>query len=115
MVKKKTGEPHMCLDLRSLNAIKTPAKFPLPTPREMLEGAYYFSSLDMLWAYWSVPLREEDKHKTAFTVRNKKYAFNVMCFGLTNAPATFSRLVNKVFQEFQHYFALCFLDDVLCY
>jgi len=51
MVKKKTGETRMCLDLRSLNAITTPAKFPLPTPREMfdqLEGAYYFSSLDML-------------------------------------------------------------------
>ncbi|CAM9934362.1 unnamed protein product, partial [Heterosigma akashiwo] len=109
MVKKKTGETRMCLDLRALNTITTPAKFPLPTPREMfdqLEGAYYFSSLDML---------DEDKHKTAFTVRNKKYAFNVMCFGLTNAPATFSHLVNKVFQGCQHDFALCFLDDVLCY
>ncbi|CAM9755866.1 unnamed protein product, partial [Heterosigma akashiwo] len=108
----------MCLDLRALNAITTPSKFPLPTAREMFDNlaeAYYFTSLDMLWAYWSVPLREGDKSKTAFTVRNRKYAFNVMCFGLTNAPATFSHLVNKVFQGCQYEFALCFLDDVLCY
>ncbi|CAN0055097.1 unnamed protein product, partial [Heterosigma akashiwo] len=118
MVAKKTGETRMCLDLRALNAITTPSKFPLPTAREMFDNlaeAYYFTSLDMLWAYWSVPLREGDKSKTAFTVRNRKYAFNVMCFGLTNAPATFSHLVNKVFQGCQYKFSLCFLDDVLCY
>ncbi|CAM9441752.1 unnamed protein product, partial [Heterosigma akashiwo] len=118
MVAKKSGETRMCLDLRALNAITTPSKFPLPTAREMFDNlaeAYYFTSLDMLWAYWCVPLREGDKSKTAFTVRNRKYAFNVMCFGLTNAPATFSHLVNKVFQGCQYEFALCFLDDVLCY
>ncbi|CAM9669117.1 unnamed protein product, partial [Heterosigma akashiwo] len=87
LVQKKTGDLRMCLDLRSLNQITKKAKFPLPTTREMfdqLAGSWYFSSMDMLWAYWSIPLRETDRHKTAFTLRNKKYCWKVMCFGLTN-------------------------------
>ncbi|CAM9844806.1 unnamed protein product, partial [Heterosigma akashiwo] len=101
LVQKKTGDLRMCLDLRALNLITKKAKFPLPTTREMfdqLAGSWYFSSMDMLWAYWSIPLRDADRHKTAFTLRNKKYCWKVMCFGLTNAPATFSHLVNKVFR-----------------
>ncbi|CAM9347594.1 unnamed protein product [Heterosigma akashiwo] len=82
---------------------------------DQLAGSWYFSSMDMLWAYWSIPLRETDRHKTAFTLRNKKYCWKVMCFGLTNAPATFSHLVNKVFQGYNNDFALCFLDDVLAH
>ena len=116
--KKQGGGLRLCLDLRALNLITRKAKFPLPTTREMfdqLTDSWYFSSLDMLWAYWSVPLRKEDRHKTAFTIRNKKYCWRVMCFGLTNAPATFSHLVNKVFQGYNNDFALCFLDDVLAY
>ncbi|CAM9946464.1 unnamed protein product [Heterosigma akashiwo] len=71
--------------------------------------------MDCRWAYWSVPLREQDQAKTSFTIRNRKYCWKVMCFGLKNAPATFSHLMNKVFQGCQYDFALCFLDDVLCY
>ncbi|CAM9358346.1 unnamed protein product [Heterosigma akashiwo] len=82
---------------------------------DQLAGSWYFSSMDMLWAYWSIPLRETDRHKTAFTLRNKKYCWRVVCFGLTNAPATFSHLVNKVFQGYNNDFALCFLDDVLAH
>ena len=105
--------------MRGLNKItETVIKFPLPTPREMfdqLANSWWYSSMDCRWAYWSVPLREQDQAKTSFTIRNRKYCWKVMCFGLKNAPATFSHLMNKVFQGCQYDFALCFLDDVLCY
>ena len=52
-------------------------------------------SLDLAAAYWTVPMAEEDKEKTAFTVRSGKFKFNVMPFGLTNAVATFCALWTK--------------------
>jgi hypothetical protein len=118
MVGKKGGDVRMCMDLRGLNKITETVKFPLPTPREMfdhLANSWWYSSMDCRSAYWSVRLREEDEPKTSFTVRNKKYCWKVMCFGLKNAPATFTHLMNKVLQGCQYEFALCFIDDILCY
>ncbi|CAM9820770.1 unnamed protein product, partial [Heterosigma akashiwo] len=82
---------------------------------DQLANSWWYSSMDCRWAYWGVPLREQDQAKTSFTIRNRKYCWKMMCFGLKNAPATFSHLMNKVFQGCQYDFALCFLDDVLCY
>ena len=57
---------------------------------ENLHQSFYFTSLDLALAYWSVPLHEESKEKTAFTVQSGKYKFNAMPFGLTNEVATFA-------------------------
>ena len=72
-----------------------------PLPRiddtlESLHGSQYFTTLDLKSGYWQVPIKEEDKEKTAFRTSNGQlYEFNQLPFGLCNAPATFSRLMDR--------------------
>ena len=118
MVTKKDGSIRFCVDYRQLNKVTKTCKYPLSNPYscfEKLHNAYYFTSLDLVSAYWSIPMSEEDKEKTAFTLRSGKYEFNVMPFGLTNAVATFCALMDKLFSPFQWDFVLCFIDDCLIF
>jgi len=116
MVTKKDGSIRFCVDYRQLNKVTKKSKYPLTNPYscfEKLSGSYYFSSLDLVSAYWSVPMAEEEK--TAFTLRSGKYEFNVMPFGLTNAVATFCALMDKLFAGYQWDFVLCFIDNCLIF
>ena len=118
MVTKKDGTPRFCIDFRKLNKDTKICKYPLTNPQscfDKLHNAYFFTSLDLKAAYWSIPMAEEDKEKTAFTIRSAKYEFNVMPFGLTNAVATFCALIDKLFAECQWGFILCFIDDILVF
>ncbi|CAM9771872.1 unnamed protein product, partial [Heterosigma akashiwo] len=75
------------MDLRGLNKITETVRFPLPTPREMfdqLANSWWYSSMDCRWAYWSVPLREQDQAKTSFTIRNRKYCWKVITIQWTD-------------------------------
>lgn len=83
---------------------------------DTLSGAKYFSKLDLRSGYWQVEIEEEDKHKTAFSVGNFGFfECNRMCFGLTNAPATFQRLMEKCMGELHLRECLIFLDDILIF
>lgn len=83
---------------------------------DTLSGAKYFSKLDLRSGYWQVEIAEKDKHKTAFSVGNIGfYECNRMCFGLTNAPATFQRLMEKCMGEIHLKECLIFLDDILIF
>ena len=119
MVPKKDGTKRMCIDYRKLNEITVKDAYPLPRNGQRidaLQGAGFFSSLDLASGYWQVPVAREDRHKTAFcTPDGGLFEFVKMPFGLTNAPATFQRLMNNIFAAdlFQH--VLIFLNDVLTY
>ncbi|UYV65435.1 K02A2.6-like [Cordylochernes scorpioides] len=91
-----------------------------PIPRiddvmDTLQGSKYFSAIDLKSGYWQVEIEERDKEKTAFTTAHGLYEFNVMPFGLCNAPATFERNMDNVLGNLRWQICLCYLDDVIIY
>lgn len=79
------------------------------------QGAEYFSSLDLRSGYWQIPMHEADKEKTVFVTPDGLYEFNVMPFGLCNAPSTFERLMDTVLRGLKWQTCLCHLDDVVIF
>ena len=102
-VEKKDGMQRMCVDYRSLNEVTIKNKYPLPHIEDLfdqLRGAKVFSKIDMRSGYHQLRIRPSDIPKTAFTTRYGLYEYTVVSFGLTNAPAYFMYLMNKMFMEY---------------
>ena len=96
LVKKKDGSLRFVCDFRSLNDVTIKDTYPLPRISEVIdrmEGSVYFTTLDCASAYWSIPLSESDKEKTAFSGPRGKFEFNVTPFGLCNAGASYQRMI----------------------
>ena len=118
LVRKKDGSIRFCVDYRRLNAVTQFDAYPLPRIDETFEalsGSRYFTTLDLLSGYWQVGLTESARIKSAFTVRGGLYLWNVMPFGLCNAPSTFERLMESVLQGLQWKTCLVYLDDVVIF
>ena len=80
-----------------------------------LQGARYFSKIDLRSGYHQLRIREADVSKTAFRIRYGHCEFLVKSFGLTSATPAFMDLMNRVFRPYVDQFVVIFIDDILVY
>lgn len=115
-VPKPGGGLRFCLDYRALNQITTKLRYPLPRIDDLLDaarGGKFFSALDMASGYHQIKIAEADVPKTAFSTPFGHYEWRVLPMGLCNAPSSFMRVMNKVFEKYIGDFVLIYLDDIL--
>lgn len=116
LVPKEDGSLCFCVDYRRLNSITKKDVYPLLRVDDIfdtLDGAKYFTSLDLASGYWQVELEEEARAKSAFTTHQGLYEFIRMPFGLCNAPATFQRVMQVILRGLEWRSCFVYLDDIL--
>ncbi|GJV89985.1 putative nucleotidyltransferase, ribonuclease H [Tanacetum coccineum] len=117
-VKKKDGSFHMCIDYRELNKLTIKNRYPVPRIDDLfdqLQGARYFSKIDLRSGYHQLRVHDDDISKSTFRIRYGHFEFTVMPFGLTNAPVVFMDLMNRVCKPYLDKFVIVFIDDILIY
>ncbi|TYK26660.1 pol protein [Cucumis melo var. makuwa] len=110
------GSMCLCIDYKELNKVTVKNKYSLPRIDDLfdqLQGVIVFSKIDLRSRYHQ--LRIKDIPKTVFRSRCGHYKFIVMSFGLTNAPAVFMDLMNRVFKDFLDTFVIVFIHNILVY
>ena len=118
LVQKKDGSTRFCVDYRRLNKVTRKDSYPLPRVDDILDsldGAQWFTTLDLASGYWQVEVDPEHRQKTAFTTGQGLYEFRVMPFGLCNAPSTFQRLMELVLAGLEWDTCLAYLDDIVVF
>lgn len=115
-VEKGDGSLRMCIDYRALNKITVKDRYPMPNIQDIfdkLQGAKVFSTLDLQSGYNQIQISEKDRPFTAFNTPMGQFQYKVMCFGLSNAPATFQRIMNNMFKD--KAYVLVYLDDIIVF
>ena len=118
LVTKPDGSARFCIDYRKVNSVTKKDAYPLPGIDDTLNalcGAKYFTTLDLQSGYWQVALEDKSKELTAFSTSKGRWEFNVLLFGLSNAPATFQRLMDLVLTGLHWSQCLVYLDDIIIF
>ena len=119
LVGKKDESLHFCIDFRKLNSLTVKDSHPLPRICETLEslaGVAHYTTIYMNSGFWQVPMDDESKQYTAFTLGSMGlYKCECMPFGLCNAPPTFQRLMLNCLGELNLTYCLIYLDDVIIF
>lgn len=116
LVRRKDGPWRMCVDFRLLNRHTKLDKYPLPRISNLLRSikdSSVFCALDLRAGFWNIRMDPDSAKYTAFRTPNGLYEFVVMPFGLVNAPATFQRVMDFIFQDLYDQGLAVYLDDIL--
>lgn len=117
LIKKPSGKYRFCIDFRRVNEASVKDAYPLPFISGVLNKlreANYITTLDLKNGYWQIPLQQDSRPVTAFTVPGMGlYQFKVMPFGLHSAPATFQRLLDTIIGPDLESKAIAYLDDIV--
>jgi hypothetical protein len=118
-IKKKDGRLWFVQDYRALNLITRKNKYLLPLIDDLihcLSGAKYFMKPDVRWGYNNVRIREGDEWKAVFCMNCGLFEPLVMYFRLTNSPAMFQMMMNKIFHDLVLQGVVCvYIDDILIF
>ena len=118
LVKKKDQSMRFVCDFRNLNDITKKDTYPLPQIKDVIDkmhGAKYWTTLDAASAYWSVPLTESSKEKTAFSVPHGKFEFEVTPYGLCNAGRSYQRMIDMCLSDLPKDRILAYIDDIVIF
>ena len=119
LVQKKDESLRFCIDLQKLNSCTIKDAYSLPQIEESLDclnGTKIFTSLDLKSGYWQVLMAEDSIPHTAFTVGLLGFYKCVrMPFSLTNAPATFQRLMESCLGDLHLQYCIIYLDDIILF
>ena len=114
---KKNGKKRMVQDYRYLNKWTIKNNYPLPLISDVVENIgmkKVFIKMDLRWGYNNVQINEGDEWKTAFTIPEGSFEPTVMFFGLTNSPATFQAMMNKLLRDLINIEKVAaFIDDMI--
>ena len=114
----KKGGWRFCVDYRAVNAVTKKDRFPLPHIQDIFDTVgkgRVFTTLDLKSGYWQLPVREEDREKTAFICHRGLFHYRRVSFGLANAPAYFQRAMSHVLAPLLGKCALVYIDDIIIY
>lgn len=118
LVPKKDNTWRMVVDYKKLNNITIKDSHPLPNMERAIQtlgGGYeFFSKFDLKSGFWQIPIRESDKHKTAFVIADGLYEWNVLPQGLKNSPPSFQRIMAEILSPCRH-FTLVYIDDIVIF
>jgi hypothetical protein len=99
LVQKKDGTWQLCIDYRALNKITVRNWYLIPQIDDLLDqltGIKYFNKIDLKSGYHQVSIEHTDVWKTAFKSKEGLFKWLVMLFSLTNANATFMRIMDDI-------------------
>jgi len=106
------------VDYRKLNNESISDKHPIPRSQDLfksLEGAKYYSTIDMAQGYFQIPLKIEDRDKTAFITDFGLYHFKRIPQGFKNSGPIFQRIINNLFSDYLYRTMVAYLDDICCF
>ena len=118
LAKKKTGEWRFAVDFRYLNSVTRKDSYPIPRVDDCLDAlgtddAKLFSVIDCASGFHEIPVKAEDREKLAFVTRSGQYHFNVMPFGVTNAPSFWQRGIDNCLRDEYFKTCMCLIDDII--
>ena len=119
MVKQKNGDFRFCCDFRQLNEVTIKDAYQLPRIDESLSRlgeAKIYTSIDLAWAFWQIPVLKTDRQKTAFACELGLFEWRRMPFGVCNASATFQRAIARALQKIafrEGSMVMAYIDDIV--